>query len=392
MKQYFKSYFRNFDYGLLFVYIFLMLFGLVMIYSSSIWVAIVYKDAEPNYYYYKQLTNIFLALVVFFAAAIIPYRNLKSKQLLLPLMILMIVLELWVTFAGHGKEETGSQSWISLFGLMNFQPSEFAKLFILVFFAGTFYRKSVNKGSIQLLKFDDISYPLGMWLFILGCVALETDLGALMIIFVVAVAVVLASGLRGKTLLKVFGLLTGLGVVLVGTLLVVKWDSISTVGRMGRFTSYLDPFAYAKGAGYQVVNGYYAIGSGGLEGKGLGQSTQKLGYIPEPQTDFIMAIIAEELGVLGVSIVILGLGFIVLRGFYIAMSTKDPLARMLATGISTWIGLQTFINLGGLSGIIPLTGVTLPFISYGGTSILLLSVAMGILINVSTHHKLEKRK
>ena len=392
MKQYFKSYFRNFDYGLLFVYIFLMLFGLVMIYSSSIWVAIVYKGAEPNYYYYKQLTNIFLALIVFFMAAIIPYRNLKSKQLLLPLMILMIVLELWVTFAGHGKEETGSQSWISLFGLMNFQPSEFAKLFILVFFAGTFYRKSVNKGSIQLLKFDDISYPLGMWLFILGCVALETDLGALMIIFVVAMAVVLASGLRGKTLLKIFGLLTGLGVVLIGTLLVVKWDSISTVGRMGRFTSYLDPFAYAKGAGYQVVNGFYAIGSGGLEGKGLGQSTQKLGYIPEPQTDFIMAIIAEELGVLGVSIVILGLGFIVLRGFYIAMSTKDPLARMLATGISTWIGLQTFINLGGLSGIIPLTGVTLPFISYGGTSILLLSVAMGILINVSTHHKLEKRK
>ena len=392
MKQYFKNYFRNFDYGLLFVYIFLMLFGLVMIYSSSIWVAIVYKRAEPNYYYYKQLTNIFLALAVFFVAAIIPYRNLKSKQLLLPLMILMIVLEFWVTFAGHGKQETGSQSWISLLGVMNFQPSEFAKLFIIIFFAGTFYRKSINKGSIQRLKFDDISYPLGMWLFILGCVALETDLGALMIIFVIAMAVVLASGLRGKTLLKIFGLLTGLGVVLIGTLLVVKWDSISTVGRMGRFTSYLDPFAYAKGAGYQVVNGYYAIGSGGLEGKGLGQSTQKLGYIPEPQTDFIMAIIAEELGVLGVSIVILGIGFIVMRGFYIAMSTKDPLARMLATGISTWIGLQTFINLGGLSGIIPLTGVTLPFISYGGTSILLLSVAMGILINVSTHYKLEKRK
>ena len=177
--------------------------------------AIVYKGAEPNYYYYKQLTNIFLALIVFFMAAIIPYRNLKSKQLLLPLMILMIVLEVWVTFAGHGKEETGSQSWISLFGLMNFQPSEFAKLFILVFFAGTFYRKSVNKGSIQLLKFDDISYPLGMWLFILGCVALETDLGALMIIFVVAMAVVLASGLRGKTLLKIFGLLTGLGAVIL---------------------------------------------------------------------------------------------------------------------------------------------------------------------------------
>lgn len=392
MKNYFKNYFRNFDYGLLFVYIFLMLFGLVMIYSSSIWVAIVQKEAGPDYYYKKQVTNIILALVVFFMAVIMPYRNLKSKAILLPLMITMIILEFWVTFAGNGKLETGSQSWISLFGLMNFQPSEFAKLFIIIFFAGTFYRKSVNKGSMQLLKFEDISFPLGMWLFILGCVALETDLGALMIIFIIAMVVVLASGLRGKTLLRIFGLISSLGVVLVGTLLVVKWDSISTVGRMGRFSSYLDPFAYSQGSGYQVVNGYYAIGSGGLEGKGLGQSIQKLGYIPEPQTDFIMAIIAEELGLLGVSIVILGLGYIVLRGFYVAMSTKDPLARMLAAGISTWIGLQTFINLGGLSGIIPLTGVTLPFISYGGTSILLLSIAMGILINVSTHHKLEKKK
>lgn len=392
MKNYFKNYFRNFDYGLLFVYIFLMLFGLVMIYSSSIWVAIVYKGSGPDYYYKRQLANIAIAFTLFLVTVIMPYRNFKSKSILLPLMIIMIILELWVTFAGNGQSTTGSQSWISLFGLMNFQPSEFAKLFIIIFFAGTFYRKSKNKGSMQSLRFEDITPPLGMWLFILGCVAVETDIGALFIIFIVAMAVVVASGLRGKTLLRIFGLIGSLGAVVVGALLILKWDTISTVSRVGRLTSYLDPFAYNLGSGYQVVNGYYAIGSGGLEGKGLGQSTQKLGYLPEPQTDFIMAVIAEELGVLGVSIVILGLGFIVLRGFYVAMATKDPLARMLAAGISTWIGLQAFINLGGLSGIIPLTGVTLPFISYGGTSILLLSIAMGILINVSTHHKLEKRK
>ena len=392
MKNYFKNFFRNFDYGLLFVYIFLTLFGLVMIYSSSIWIAIARLDASPNHYYVKQLTNIVIAFTLFIIAVIVPYKNLRSKKILMPLMLIMILLEICLALFGHGKKQTGSQSWISLFGIMNFQPSEFAKLFIIIFFAGTFYRKSVNKGSMQLLTFDDIAPPLSMWLFIILCVGLETDIGALMIIFVIAMAVILSSGLRGKTMIKITGLVSSLGIVAVGALLIIKRDSIFNASRLGRFTSYLDPFAASQNSGYQVVNGYYAIGSGGLEGKGLGQSTQKLGYLPEPQTDFIMAVIAEELGVLGVTIVIFGLSFIVLRGFYIAMTTKDPLARMLAAGISTWIGLQTFINLGGLSGIIPLTGVTLPFISYGGTSILLLSIAMGILINVSTNHKLEKRK
>ncbi|MER1999471.1 MAG: FtsW/RodA/SpoVE family cell cycle protein, partial [Lysinibacillus sp.] len=119
---------------------------------------------------------------------------------------------------------------------------------------------------------------------------------------------------------------------------------------------------------------------------------QKLGFLPEPQTDFIMAIIAEELGIKGVAIVLVGLGFIVARSLIIAMTTKDPLARMIAGGIGAWIGFQTFVNLGGITGLIPLTGVTLPFISYGGSSIMLLSLALGILMNISMFHKREKRK
>ena len=156
--------------------------------------------------------------------------------------------------------------------------------------------------------------------------------------------------------------------------------------------SYLNPFEYEDGSGHQVVNSYYAIGGGGLEGRGLGQSIQKLGYLPEPQTDFIMAIIMEELGIWGVLIVLGGLGFIVYKGFSIALRTKDPLARMIAAGIASWIGWQSFINLGGVTGLIPLTGVTLPFISYGGTSIIILSLAMGILINVSMFEKVERKK
>lgn len=384
---------RNFDYGLLFVYIFLCIFGLVMIYSSSMFVAIVSDGEAPNYYYKKQLINLAVACLAFVVVVLFPYHNYRNKSILKFLAVVMVVLEVWLFTAGIGKEEVGSQSWIRLFGLMTFQPSEYAKLFVILYFAGVLYNKSVsNRKDIQRLTVNDIKFPTIAWVVILGCVAAETDIGAVLLIFSIALGIFVASGMRGKILLKFSIVLGFFGSIAVAILLLIKRESIFNESRLGRFTSYRNPFEYAEGSGYQVINGYYAIGSGGIEGKGLGQSVQKLGYLPEPQTDFILAIIAEELGVFGVTVVLLGIGYIVLRGLWIAMTTKDPHARMIAAGISTWIGLQTFVNVGGLSGIIPLTGVTLPFISYGGTSILLLSVAMGILINVSVHHKIERKQ
>ncbi|MER1984629.1 MAG: FtsW/RodA/SpoVE family cell cycle protein [Solibacillus sp.] len=393
MGKYYSKYMRNFDYGLLFVYIFLCIFGLVMIYSSSMFVAIVSDGEAPNYYYKKQLINLAVACLAFVVVVLFPYHNYRNKSILKFLAVVMVVLEVWLFTAGIGKEEVGSQSWIRLFGLMTFQPSEYAKLFVILYFAGVLYNKSVSNGKdIQRLTVNDIKFPTIAWVIILGCVAAETDIGAVLLIFSIALGVFATSGMRGKILLKFSIVLGFFGSIAVAILLLIKRESIFNESRLGRFTSYRNPFEYAEGSGYQVINGYYAIGSGGIEGKGLGQSVQKLGYLPEPQTDFILAIIAEELGVFGVTVVLLGIGYIVLRGLWIAMTTKDPHARMIAAGISTWIGLQTFVNVGGLSGIIPLTGVTLPFISYGGTSILLLSVAMGILINVSVHHKIERKQ
>ena len=165
-----------------------------------------------------------------------------------------------------------------------------------------------------------------------------------------------------------------------------------TDSRKGRFSSFMNPFDYDLTSGYQIVNGYIAIGSGGVKGLGLGNSIQKMGYLPEPHTDVIMAIISEELGVIGALIVIGGLGFIVLRALKIALRAKDPHARMLAAGIGSMIGIQTFINIGGLIGLIPLTGVPLPLISYGGTSVILMSIGIGILMNVSMFVKLENNK
>jgi len=389
MKKYLSTYFRNFDYGIFFTYVILVLFGLVMIYSSSMMVAVVQKELPADYFYTSQFRNILVGFLAFLVAAIIPYKHYSNKKLMVFLMLVMVTLLAAVFFAG--VEVNGSKSWIDL-GFMRFQPSEFAKLFVILYIAGAFYRKSLKEKSIQYVKPTDITYPIIIWLGILFMVALETDIGAVAIIMVIAISVVLLSGIQGKSLFRFFSILSVFGGIVVIFAAILKWDTITNESRMGRIKALGNPFEYAQDEGYQIINGYLAIGAGGLQGNGLGQGIQKLGYLPEPQTDFIAAVIAEELGILGIAIVVGGLGFIVIRSFFIAMTTKDPLARMIAGGIGTWIGFQTFINLGGVTGLIPLTGVTLPFISYGGSSILLLSVAMGILINISMFYKRERRK
>lgn len=389
IKQYLKRYAKNFDYPLFFTVVLLSFFGLVMIYSSSIMVALVDGEA-PDHYYKRQVLNLIISFVIFFTASVVPFKLYSEKKFmylsLLVLMFLFTYLHIW----GFGKNTVGSQSWISLFGLMNFQPSEYAKLFIILYFAAAFYRKGL-KTPIRNLQPNEIIYPILIWLGIIASVGLETDLGAVGIISGIAVAVLVASGIRFKIFLKFFVVLMVCGLLLFGAILLFNGD-ILTENRIGRIQAFLNPFKYESGSGHQVVMGYISIGLGGLKGVGLGQSVQKLGYLPEPQTDFIMAIVAEELGLFGVIIVLGGLGFIVFRGLSIALSTKDMFARMIAAGVASWIAIQTFINVGGLAGLIPLTGVTLPFISYGGTSIIMLSLALGILVNVSMFVKLEKKK
>lgn len=389
IKQYLKRYAKNFDYPLFFTVVLLSFFGLVMIYSSSIMVALVDGEA-PDHYYKRQVVNLIISFIVFFGVSIVPFKLYSEKKFMYFSLAVLIFLFTYLHIWGFGKDTVGSQSWISLFGLMNFQPSEYAKLFIILYFAAAFYRKGL-KTPIRNLQPNEIIYPILIWVGIIASVGLETDLGAVGIISGIAVAVLVASGIRFKIFLKFFVVLMVCGLLLFGAILLFNGD-ILTENRIGRIQAFLNPFKYESGSGHQVVMGYISIGLGGLKGVGLGQSVQKLGYLPEPQTDFIMAIVAEELGLFGVIIVLGGLGFIVFRGLSIALSTKDMFARMIAAGVASWIAIQTFINVGGLAGLIPLTGVTLPFISYGGTSIIMLSLALGILVNVSMFVKLEKKK
>lgn len=390
MKKYFATYFRNFDYLLFFTYVFLCIFGLVMIYSASMMVGI--RDYnQPDYYYQKQITNLAVGAVAFIAGAFIPYKHYSRNSVMFLGILAIIILFTWVKVDGVGLKQTGAQSWIQIMGT-SFQPSEFAKVFIIVYLAGSFYNKSVKKGSMELVKPRDIWQPILIWLCILIGVLTETDIGAAIILFGIAMAVLFLSGIKGKSLVQFFMVLGTVGVVGGALAFLVKYDTFINSNRFGRLQAWFNPFEFSQGVGYQIINGYLAIGQGGLDGLGLGQSIQKLGYLPEPHNDFIMAVIVEELGIKGVLIVFIGLSIIIIRSLWIAMTTKDPLARIIAGGIGCWIGIQALVNLGGVSGVIPLTGVTLPFISYGGTSILMLSLAMGILMNVSMFYKKDKKR
>ncbi|GEN82152.1 putative lipid II flippase FtsW [Sporosarcina luteola] len=387
MGKYIKKMIANFDYPLFTAYIVLCLFGLVMIYSSSMVWAVNRYNWPPDYFYRKQLINLAVAIPVFLLAAFFPFQNYKRKKLMISALVVMFLMLILVHIIGTGGG--GAQSWIRLPGFGTIQPSEIAKLVIIVYFSSVFAKK-YEAGTINSIN-KSIGPPITILILAIGSIMMETDIGTSFIIITAAFSVIAASGIQFRTFTKLSGIVA-LAMIPVTLIIAIAWDTIMTDGRKGRIFAFLNPFDYLQGSGYQIANGYIAIGTGGVKGLGLGNSIQKMGYLPEPQTDVIMAVISEETGIFGTIIVVGGLGFIVLRALYIAMRTKDPQARMLAAGIGSVIGIQTFVNLGGLTGLIPLTGVPLPLISYGGTSLILISLALGILMNVSMFTKYQKNK
>ncbi len=337
---------------------------------------------ESEFFYDKQKLHMIVAFIAFGIMSIFPYRRLRANRFLVIITSGMF-FTLFLLFL-FGSVSNNAQSWFQI-GARSIQPSEFSKLVIIIYMAAVFSKKQKNINSLN----NSIAPPVIVLFAVCFLVALEPDFGTAAIIFAIGLTIVLSSGIKMKKLAK-FALLIGIFALFLSPLLIWQKDNILSEERMSRLTSYMDPFKYEEDAGYHLVNSYLAIGSGGLTGRGLGQSVQKLGYLPEPHTDFIMSIIAEELGVFGIIIVIGGISFIVLHGLRIAIRSTDSFGSMLAVGISSMIGIQAFINLGGVSGIIPITGVPLPFISYGGSSLLLLSISMGILANVSMQSKYEK--
>ncbi|MEI5906029.1 FtsW/RodA/SpoVE family cell cycle protein [Bacillus spongiae] len=382
----FKKIMKSYDYSLIIVYALLCLFGVVMVYSASMVVSVTKYELPSDYFYQRQLLYVLVGFVAFCLAAVFPYKAFKFNKVLVPILILTVGSLFAVQLIGANASANNAQSWISLGGGFKIQPSEFAKLSIIIYLSVVYAKKQAyindfNKG---------VAPPIAILIFICTLVIIQPDLGTATIIFAIGCSVILCSGVNIKTLFKLIGLAVVFA-VLFSPMIWLKKDDILTEEKLGRIDAYFDPFLDPLDNGLQLINSYFAIGNGGIQGVGLGESIQKLGYLPEPHTDFIMAIISEELGLLGVSFVILGIGYIVLKGIYIGMKSKDPFATMLAVGISSMIGIQTFINLGGVSGLIPITGVPLPFISFGGSSLIVLSLSMGLLVNVSMFAKYEEK-
>ena len=351
------------DKILLLSVIILSLFGLLMIYSSSnIWAS--YKFNDP--YKYLKTQAIFIILGIFIINIIekIPYQFYKkySNHILLSCIILLVL----VLIPGIGTIRNGSRSWFGIGGF-GIQPSEFAKLGLIIYTS-----KYLNNNKVKNIKTSVL--PILLIVFIVfALIMLQPDFGTGIIIVISIIALLFVSGVNMSFFIK-------LGILgLIGIIILV----IIAPYRMQRIASFLNPWSDPLGSGFQIIQSLYAIGPSGLLGMGLGNSIQKHFYLPEPQTDFIFSIISEELGILGVIIVATLFITIIYRGFKISIKQEDNFAKYLSFGITFSLAFQTILNLMVVVGLIPVTGVTLPFLSYGGSSLLVSMAEIGILLNIS---------
>lgn len=365
---------KGYDFTLLITPILLAGFGIVMIYSSSM-VSAVVDGLDSTYYFIKQVQWFVLAMIAFIFCCIFPYKYYQN----LTKLIVVISGLLLISVLLFGENVNNATRSIELFGF-NIQPSEFVKLALIIYLASVYSKKQKYIGDFKRGIFP----PLLLVACMVGLIILQPDIGTASIILFVVAAIMISSGIRFKHLML-------LGATFIVVLLIIGPHMV-TETRIARFTGAYQPFMDPESSGYHLIQSYLAIGGGGLSGEGLGQSVQKLGYLWGAHTDFIMAVVAEELGVFGVIIVIGLFILITLRGLYMTKKCTDSFGSLLAIGITSMIAIQAIINLGAISGVLPITGVTLPFISYGGSSLLVVMISMGILNNIARSVRLKEQE
>ncbi len=356
------------DKKILFILGILLVFGLTMIASGGI----VYSQVHfgDSYYFFKHqiFYGILPGIVLLCIAQEIKYTF--WKKIATPLFLLSIILLILVLIPGLGTKIYGAKRWIKL-GLFSFQPAEMLKLAIVIYLAAWLENK------VEIVK-DFFEGPLP-FLVVVSLISFllvkQPDIGTLGVIILVSFSIFFISGAKISHLV-----LVGMaGTLAMGAL--IKMETY----RMNRFLVFLHPELDPRGIGYQINQALMAIGSGGILGVGLGRGVQKINYLPEPVGDSIFAVIGEELGLVGCLFLISLFIFLAIRGFRIAKKAPDQFSKLMAVGIVSWVIFQAFINMAAISGLIPLTGIPLPFISYGGTSIIFLMIAMGILLNISRY-------
>lgn len=357
------------DMILLVLTVSLLAIGLTMVYSASaIWAE--YKFDDSFFFAKRQMLFAAVGMIAMFFIMNIDYWTWKTWAKIL--IIVCFVLLVLVLIPGVGNVRNGSRSWIGI-GAFSIQPSEFMKLAMIAFLA-----KYLSERQKYITSFKKGLVPsLGIVFLAFGMIMLQPDLGTGTVMVGTCIVMIFIAGAK-------ISHFVGLGLIGVAGFVGLV---LSAPYRIKRITSFLDPWQDPLGSGFQIIQSLYAIGPGGLFGLGLGQSRQKFFYLPEPQTDFIFAILAEELGFIGGSLILLLFSLLLWRGIRIALGAPDLFGSFLAVGIIAMVAIQVMINIGVVTGLMPVTGITLPFLSYGGSSLTLMLCAIGVLLNISRYSR-----
>ncbi len=346
--------------------------GLVMMFSASYAYAYYYFD-NSFHFITRQLFFAVLGVFVMMVVSFVDYHVLH--RFVVPVMAVTVVLLVVVLFM---PEINYVHRWINL-GFTTFQPSEFAKFSVVLSFA---HLISVNYSRMKTFKYGILPFALILGVFAV-LLMLEPHLSATVLICLIGAVMMFVGGSN----LKWFALVAAVGVA--GLALAAMNEDIIAYAT-SRFAYWLDPFSDPQGKGYQTLQSLYAIASGGLLGLGIGQSRQKYLYLPEPQNDFVFAVVCEELGFVGAVFIILLFALLIWRGFAIAAKARDRFGSMLAVGLTTQLGLQVILNIAVVTNTIPNTGISMPFFSYGGTALVMLLAQMGVILSVSRQSSLPK--
>lgn len=386
IRENIKSLYNKMDKPLLFFSILFFLFGLLSITTASSREAVVRYDVDTYYYFFKQLIMIIIGVIVSFIVL-----NLKTKAYreLIPLGYIIVVILVLLIFP-FGVDVNGAKNWLPIPGIGTIQPSELAKIVIIVYTAVLFEKYYKILRSNDKRKYEKIGTILVMVVLIPILTFLQKDLGSALIMLSIFAIMFLSSPILRIDKLKTIVL--GISVFIVGlSLLYLKQGYVLSEAQKARF-SFFNPCSKYETTGYQVCNGYIAINGGGLFGVGIGKSKQKYSYIPEPHTDMIFSIIAEEYGVIGCSFIFIAYIIILFRILKISINSYNLRNKYISLGVACYIFMHIFINLGGLFGLIPLTGVPLPFLSYGGTYAISLMTSLAIVQRIHIENEIEKNK
>ncbi|MCD1276781.1 cell division protein FtsW [Streptococcus sinensis] len=384
------------NYSILIPYMILSVIGLIIVYSTTS-PSLIQAGASG----FSMAINQGLFWIASLVAITILYRMkmsfLKNGSFITLIIFMEIILLLLSRFVT--KTVNGAHGWL-IIGQFSVQPAEYLKIILIWFLA---YRFSKKQKEIEIYDYQALT--LNQWLpkafndwriivaLLIGIVAMMPDLGNATILFLTVIIMVAVSGIGYRWFSTMLGVILGSSGLVLASIWLIGVERVARMPLFGyvakRFSAFFNPFNDLSGSGHQLANSYYAMSNGGWFGLGLGNSIEKRGYLPEAHTDFVFSIVIEELGFFGASLILALLFFLILRIILVGIRAKDPFNSMMALGIGGMFLTQTFINIGGISGLIPSTGVTFPFLSQGGNSLLVLSVAIAFVLNIDANERRE---